>query len=167
MAKENDNRLLDEIMNEKKLYDNKLLFMAYGLVNIVLVVFLLVLLILIFNDIYILGRIGFVVFVGIHIALIFFIRIHYVCVYFDSQRRKVEIHFNRKFGLKWLQKSTTVLLPFDQFDGYKITADSMGLPTISFYKNKDKDRYELGPFSVGFVSNKEKKQLTAALGEPK
>lgn len=153
-------------MKEKKLYDNKLLFMAYGLVNIVLVVFLLVMLILIFNDIYILGRIGFVVFVGIHIALIFFIRIHYVCVYFDAQKRKVEIHFNRKFGLKWLQKSTTVLLPFDQFDGYKITADSMGLPTVSFYKNKDKDRYELGPFSIGIISNKEKKQLTAALGEP-
>ena len=153
-------------MNEEKLYDNKLLFMAYGLVNIVLVVFLLVLLILIYNDIYILGRIGFVAFVGIHITLIFFIRIHYVCVYFDSQKRKVEIHFNRKFGLKWPQKSKTVLLPIDQFDGYKITTDSMGLQLVSFYKIQDKDRYELGPFSVGFISKKEKKQFTAALGEP-
>jgi hypothetical protein len=152
-------------MNEKKLYDNKLLFMAYGLVNIILVVFLLALLILIFNEIYILGRIGFVAFVGIHITLIFFIRIHYVCVYFDSQKRKIEIHFNRKFGLKWLQKTKTVLLPIDQFDGYKIAADSMGLPSVSFYKIQDKDRYELGPFSVGYISKEEKKQLTSALGE--
>jgi hypothetical protein len=152
-------------MNEEKLYDNKLLFMAYGLVNIVLVVFLLVLLILIYNDIYILGRIGFVAFIGIHITLIFFIRIHYVCVYFDSQKRKVEIHFNRKFGLKWLQKTKTVLLPIDQFDGYKIAADSMGIPLVSFYKIQDKDRYELGPFSVGFISKKEKKQLVAAFGD--
>lgn len=152
-------------MHEKKLYDNKWLFISYGLVNIVLVVFLLLLLILIFNDIYILSRAGFVVFVGIHITLIFFVRIHYVCIYADTEKRKIEIHFNKKFGLKWQQKSKTVLLPFNEFDGYKITADSMGFPSVSFYKIQDKDRYELGPFSVGYISKKEKKQLTAVIGE--
>lgn len=150
----------------KKIYNNRILFSAYGIINIVLIIFLLTLLILIFNDIYILSRIGFVVFVGIHIVLIFFVRIHYVCIYTDADKRTVEIHFNRKFGLKWLQKSKTVLLPFDQFDGYKISADSMGVMIVSFYKIQDKDRYELGPFSVGFISKKEKKQLVAAFGDP-
>ena len=153
-------------MNEKKIYDNKLLFIAYGLVNIALVVFLLVLLILIFYDIYILSRIGFVVFVGIHISLIFFVRIHYVCIYTDAEKRKIEIHFNRKFGLKWLQKSKTVVLPFDQFDGYNISVDSIGFRSVSFYKIQDKDRFELGPFSVGYISKKEKMRLKAAFGEP-
>jgi hypothetical protein len=153
-------------MNEKKLYDNKWLFISYGLVNIVLVVFLLVLLILIFNDIYLLSQAGFVVFVGIHITLIFFVRIHYVSIYANAEKRKIEIHFNKKFGLKWHQKSKTVLLSFDQFDGYKITVDSMGFLSVSFYKIQDKDRFELGPFSVGFISKKEKMQLKAAFGEP-
>ncbi len=58
-------------MSEKKIYDNKLLFILYGLINILLLLFLLTLLILLFNDIYLLSRTGFVIFVGAHLFLLF------------------------------------------------------------------------------------------------
>ena len=71
---------------EKKLFDNRIFFTIYGWLNIILVLVLLTLLILIFNEIYLFSRIGFVVFVGVHIALIFFIKVHYLCVFIDDEK---------------------------------------------------------------------------------
>jgi hypothetical protein len=152
-------------MTNKKLYDNHSLFAAYGLINIMLVIFLLVLLVLIFNEIYLLTRIEFVAFIAIHIFLLFFVRIHYLKVFFDQKQKKVEFHYNRRFSLTWLKNSRTVLLPLGQFDGYEIKKDSLGLAIISFYKKKNDERYELGPFVVGFISKRERLFLKESLGE--
>ena len=140
---------------ERKIFDNKLLFMLYGLVNVLLFIFLITLVILLLNDIYILSRIGFVIFVGIHLFLLFFIKIHYVCIYYNDEKQKIEFHYNRRFGLMWQKKIRTVLLPLKQFDSYEISKDSLGIMVVSFYKLEQKERYELGPFHIGLISKKE------------
>jgi hypothetical protein len=150
---------------EKKLLDTRNIFILYGVINLLLILILLTLLILIFNDIYILSRIGFVVFVGVHLILLFFIKIHYLCIYYDEGKQKIEFHYNKRFGLKWQQRSRTVVLPFKQFDGYKLQKDSLGLLTISFFKLEKKEKYELGPFHIVFINKKERRNLEDAFGE--
>ena len=152
-------------MTEKKLYDNKPLFLLYGLVNLLLILFLLTLLILIFNDVFILSRIGFVIFVGVHLFLLFFIKIHYLCIFYNDEKQKFEFHYNRRFGFRWQQKTRTVLLPLKQFDGYEISKDSMGITVLSFFKKEQKEQYELGPFHVGFISKKEAQLFQDTFGE--
>ena len=151
---------------EKKLFDNRLIFNIYGWINVFLMVFLLMLLILIFNQIYVLSRFGFVIFVGIHLALLFFVKVHYLSVYYDEEKQKLEFHYNRKFGFRWIKKSRTSLLPLKQLKRYKISSDSLGLPTISFFKKENKELYELGPFHVGYISDKNMKSLVDSLGAP-
>lgn len=152
-------------MPEQKIYENKVLFMLYGIVNILLLLFLLTLLTLYLNDIYILSRVGFVMFVGLHLFLLFFIKMHYLCIFYDEEKQSIEFHYNKRFGWKWQQKIKTVLLPGKQFDRYKISKDSMGISVISFFKLEQKERYELGPFYIGYLSIKEKQLLKAAFGE--
>lgn len=151
-------------MAEIRIYNNKLLFWLYGVVNLLLIILLLTLLIFFINDIYILSRIGFIIFVGVHLFLVFFVKIHYVCIFYNDEKQKIEIHYNRRFGFKWQQKIRTVLLPLKQFDGYRITKDSMGISIIVFYKFEQKERYELGPFHVGFISKMEKQLMEDAFG---
>jgi hypothetical protein len=139
--------------------------MLYGGINIILILLLLTLIIFLYNDIYILGRIGFVIFVGVHLFLLFFIKIQYLCIFYDEAKQKIEFHYNKKFGWKWRQKVRTVLLPMKQFNGYKLSTDSMGISVISFYKLEQKEQYELGPFHVGIMSNKEKQNLENAFGK--
>ena len=152
-------------MAEKKIYDNKLVFILYGLINIFLLVFLITLLILLFNDIYVLSRIGFVIFVAAHLFLLFFIKIHYLCIYYKDEKKKIEFHYSKRFGLKWQQKIRTVLLPLKQIDSYEISMDFMKISVISFFKIEQKDRYELGPFHIGFISKKEKQLMKDTFGE--
>jgi hypothetical protein len=153
-------------MAAKKIYSNKGLFILYGMANLFLLMFLLTLLILYLNDIYIINRIGFVVFVGVHLVLLFFIKIHYLCIFYYDEEQKVEFHYSKQFGWKWQQKMKTVLLPLKQFDGYDISMNSMGVMVASFYKHEQKERYELGPFYIGFIPEKEKQFLTKTFGEP-
>ena len=152
-------------MQNKKLLDSSSLFILYGVLNILLIFALLALVILFFNDIYILSRTGFVAFVGIHLFLLFFIKIQYACIFYDEEKQVIEFHYNKRFGLKWRQKSRTVLLPLKQLDGYKISKDSMGISIISFFKLEQKERYELGPFHIGYISNGVKQKLEEAFGE--
>lgn len=152
-------------MAEKKIYENKVLFLIYGIVNSILLIILLALLILIFNDIYILSRIGFVAFIGVHLLLLFLIKMHYLCILYNEEKRIIEFHYSKRFGWKWQQKMKTVLLPKKQFDGYKISKDSMGITVVSFYKLEQKEQYELGPFHIGMVSKKEKQLLKDIFGE--
>ncbi len=152
-------------MNPKKIIDNKRLFIFYGVINVLLIIGLLTLLILLFNDIYILGRVGFVIFVGIHLFLLFFIKIQYLCIFYDEEKQTIEFHYNKRFGLNWQKNSRTVLLPFKQFDGYQITKDSLGFITISFFKLEKKEKFELGPFHIGLITGNEKQQLENAFGE--
>lgn len=152
-------------MAEKKIYDNKVLFLIHGIANIILLIILLVLILFIFNDIYILSRVGFVVFVGIHLLLLFIIKMHYLCVFYNEEKQIIEFHYSKRFGWRWQQKIKTVLLPIKQFDSYKISKDSLGLTIVSFYKIEQKEQYELGPFFVGFISQKEKQFLKDILGE--
>jgi len=151
-------------MKEKIIYYNKNLFLAYSVANILLMFFLLTLLILLFNDIYILSRVGFVFFVGIHISLLFFIKIQYLRIAYDEEKQLIEFHYNKRFGVNWQQKSRTVLLPFNQFDGYSLSKDSFGLTIISFFKLENKERYELGPFHIGFISHNEHQLLEETFG---
>lgn len=151
-------------MKEKIIYSNKGLFLAYSIANIFLMFFLLTLLILLFNDIFILSRVGFVFFVGIHISLLFFIKIQYLRIAYDEEKQLIEFHYNRRFGLKWQKKSRTVQLPLKQFDGYTLTKDSFGLTNISFFKREKKERYELGPFHIGFISKSEHHLLEETFG---
>ena len=148
----------------KKLFENRILFSIYGWLNIILVLILLTLLVLIFNEIYLLSRIGFVVFVGIHVVLFFFVKVHYLCVFIDEENEKIEFHYNRKFGWRWKQKARTTLLPVRQFDGFKIDKDSLGFPVISFFKKENGEQFELGPFHIGYISKKQLKILKEKLG---
>jgi hypothetical protein len=150
-------------MMEKKLFDNHRLFAAYGWVNVLLVVFLLTLLLLIFNGVYLLSRFGFVVFVAIHLMLLFVIKVNYLCVLFDVENGRIEFYYNKRFGWRWLQKARTTLLPIKRFNGYKIGKNSFGLPVISFFKKENGEQFELGPFHVGQISEKEKEILKTAL----
>lgn len=152
-------------MSEKKIFDNKAIFILYGVLNIVLLLVLLTLIILLFNNIYILGRIGFVLFVGIHLFLLFFIKIHYICIFYDEEKQKIEFHYNKRFGLRWQKKSRTVQLPLKQFDGYKIHKDSMGISVISFFKLENKERFELGPFHIGVISKGKMKHMEDTFGD--
>jgi len=152
-------------MSENKLFDNRLLFILYGLLNVFLIIILLVLIIFLINEIYILSRTGLVIFVGIHLFLLFFIKIHYLCIIYNEEKQKIEFHYNKRFGLRWQKRSKTVLLPLKQFDGYKIDKDSMRISTISFFKLEQKDRYELGPFHVGVLSKRKRIILEENFGE--
>ena len=143
----------------KRIFDNGALFRIYGWINIILVLFLLTLLVLIFNEVYVLSRVGFVVFVGIHLALIFFIRIHYLCVFIDEENERIEFHYNKRFGWRWQHKARTTLLPMKRFERHEIGKDSIGLPTISFFKKENEEEFELGPFRVGYISSKDLSQL--------
>jgi energy-coupling factor transporter transmembrane protein EcfT len=154
-------------MEAKKLYSNHFIFSLYSYINVLLIIFLLTLLVLIFNQIYVLSRFGFVIFVGIHLALLFFVKVHYLSIYLDEENKKIEFHYNRKFGFRWLRKSRTSLLPLKQLESYKISKDSLGLPMISFFKKENKELYELGPFHVGHISQISMKNLTDFLGDPK
>ncbi len=150
---------------EKKIFDNRPVFQLYGWVNVFLIAFLLSLLILIFNQVYILSRFQFVIFVGLHMALVFFVKIHYLSIFINESSHKIEIHYNRKFGLKWLEKSRTTLVPLKQLEGYKLAKDSLGLPVITFYKKENEERFELGPFHVGYLSAMQRKSLEDSFGE--
>ncbi len=152
-------------MAEMKIFENKWLFILYGGINTLLILILLTLITFLYNDIYLLGRIGFVIFVGVHLTLLFIIKIHYVCIFYDEADKKIEFHYNKQFGWKWRQKIRTVLLPVKQFDSYKISKDSMGLSVISFYKLEKKEQFELGPFHIGFISIEQKQLLKNAFGE--
>ena len=152
-------------MNGKRLFSNRLLFVIYGMLNVVLVLLLLVLLILMFNDIYVLSRMEFIIFVGIHLSLLFFIKVHYLSIFYHEDKQSIEFHYTKRFGLNWQKRARTVLLPLKQFDGYELEKDSLGVAIISFYKLEQKERYALGPFHVGFISSKEKKALKEAFGE--
>ena len=154
-------------MEAKKLYSNHFIFSLYGYINVLLIIFLLTLLVLIFNQIYVLSRFGFVIFIGIHLALMFFVKVHYLSIYLDEQNKKIEFHYNRKFGFRWLRKSRTSLLPLNQLENYKISKDSLGLPIISFFKKENKELFELGPFHVGYISQNSMKNLTDFLGNSK
>jgi hypothetical protein len=92
-------------MVAKKIYSNKGLFILYGMANLFLLIFLLTLLILYLNDIYIINRIGFVVFVGVHLVLLFFIKIHYLCIFYYDKEQKIEFHYNKQ----WQTKSHYIL----------------------------------------------------------
>ncbi len=85
-------------------------------------------------------------------------------IYYDDEKQKIEINYNKRFGLKWKQKIRTVLLPLTQFDGYKMSVDFMGISIISFFKLEQKERYELGPFHIGFISKKEKQLMENTFG---
>ena len=152
-------------MSEQRIFENKLLFILYGALNIVLIFALLILLILLLNDIYILSRIGFMIIVVLHLFLIFFIKIHYLAILYNDEKQKIEFHYNKRFGLKWKVKSKTVLLPLSKFDGYKLSKDSMGISVISFFKLELKERFELGPFHIGYVSEKERRKMEESFGE--
>ncbi|MCG8309320.1 MAG: hypothetical protein MI975_18140 [Cytophagales bacterium] len=152
-------------MKEMTLFDNKALFVLYGIINFILIIALLILLGLFFNDIHILNRTGFFIFIGVHIFLLFFVKIHYLRIFYREDLQKIEFRYNRRFGLKWKQKSRTVLLPLRQFDGYSISKDSLGISVISFFKLDQRERFELGPFHIGFISKKEKENLESSFGE--
>lgn len=130
-----------------------------------LIFILLALIYFLYNDIYVLGKIGFVVFVGVHLLLLFFVKVQYVSLFYDEENQKIKFHYNKQFGWNWSQKIRTVLLPMKQFDGYKIGMDSMGMSVITFYKLDKDDRYELGPFHVGFISNKERRRFKKLFGD--
>lgn len=146
-------------------FDNSRFFGAYGWINLLLLTFLLVLLVLIFNDVFLLPRIGFVVLLAIHVILLFFIKMHFLRIDFDEENQKIEFHYNKKFGLNWLQKSRTSILPLKQLDGYTISNNSLGLAVLSFYKLHNKERFELGPFHVGYVSKQDRKTLEEFFGD--
>jgi len=147
------------------LYDNTRLFIIYGLLNLCLLLFLLILIIFLFNDIYILSRTVFVLFIGIQTALVFFIRMHFLRVTWYDDTQTIEFLYNKKFGIRWRKNATKVTLPLVQFDGYSMSKDSAGLKTLSFFKLEKKERYELGPFHVGMISAKEKSSMVETFGE--
>lgn len=152
-------------MTEQKIFDNSPLFRLYGIVNVFLVLMLLTLLILYFNEVQLISRTGFVIFVGIHIIFLFFIKVHYLCIIYDEEKKRIEFHYNRNFGIRWRQKSRTVLLPLKQLHGYQISKDHLGLAQISFFKLEDRVKYELGPFHVAILSNYDRLQLENTFGE--
>ena len=152
-------------MTEKKIFDNSPLFKLYGIVNVFLVLMLLTLLVLFFNDVEVINRTGFVIFISIHIIFLFFIKVHYLCIIYDEENKRIEFHYNRTFGIRWRQKARTVLLPIKQFHGYQISRDQLGLVQISFFKLQDREKYELGPFHVAILTNYDKLQLQNTFGE--
>jgi hypothetical protein len=152
-------------MAEIKLIDNRHQFLLYGVINVLLLITLIIILILFFNDIFIFSRTVFVLFVGIHLFLLFFIKIHYLSAFYNDRKQTIEFHYNKKFGIYWKKKSRKVLLPLMQFDGYKLEKDAVGLYAISFFKLENKDRYELGPFYIGILSNTKKELIKSTFGE--
>lgn len=148
-----------------KIFDNQIFFRIYGWINVILILLLLTLISLIFNEIYLLSRIGFVVFIGVHLVMIFFIKIHYLCIFFKEESESIEFHYNKKFGWRWQQKARTTLLPMKRFDRYEIGKDSFGLPVISFFKIENDEQFELGPFHVGYISEKQLKTMKDNLGK--
>ena len=152
-------------MNARVLFDNKKIFLAYGILNTVLVFVLLTLVILLFQDIYLLSRIQFVIFVGIHLLLLFFVKINYLYVGFDEDRQLIYFRYNRRFGIRWYRNAKEVQLSLEQFDGYAYQKDSMGLWLITFYKKEHKQRFELGPFYIGILPKKSQQKFTEAFGE--
>jgi hypothetical protein len=148
------------------LFNNSRLFVFYGLLNLCLLLFLLTLIILLFNDIYVLSRAIFVLFIGVQTAFVFFIRIQFLQVKWNNDTQTIEFLYNKKFGIRWRKKATKVTLPLVQFDGYSMKNDSVGLKTLSFFKLEKKERYELGPFHIGFVTAKERASLEETFGEP-
>lgn len=152
-------------MNGHKLFDNKILFILYGILNTLLLLILITILILFFNDIFLINRTVFVLFVGIHLFLLFFVKVHYLNVHYHEQKQIIEFHYNRKFGINWNKKARTVLLPLKQFDGYQIEKDALGLHIITFFKLENKERFELGPFHIGLLSKSIKKGFENSFGE--
>lgn len=152
-------------MAETKLIDNKYQFLLYGVINVLLLLILIVILILFFNDIFIISRTVFVLFVGLHLFLLFFIKIHYLCAIYNDQKQVIEFHYNKKFGIYWQKNSRTVSLPFKQFNGYKIEKDTVGLYAVSFYKLENKERFELGPFHIGILYKANRELLKSTFGE--
>ncbi len=148
------------------LFNNSRLFVFYGLLNLCLLLFLLTLIIFLFNEIYILSRTVFVLFIGIQTALVFFIRIQFLCVTWNEDTQLIEFLYNKKYGIRWRKKATKVTLSLVQFDGYSMKSNSAGLKTLSFFKLENKERYELGPFHIGIITAKERVTLEETFGEP-
>lgn len=152
-------------MNKKQIIDNRGLFLAYGILNVVLLIGLVIILILFFNDIYVVSRTMFVLFVGIHLFLLFFVKVHYLSVSYDSMREIIDFQYSKKYHFKKKDRTRNVTLALSQFDGYKIEKDALGLITLTFYKLENKERFALGPFHVGFVSTASRKLLIDTFGE--
>ncbi|MDZ7607663.1 MAG: hypothetical protein U5K79_19215 [Cyclobacteriaceae bacterium] len=149
----------------RKLYSNSRLFVFYGLLNLLLLLFLLTLIILLFNEIYIFPRAVFVLFIGVQTVLVFFIRIQFLQVTWNDEAQTIEFLYNKKFGIHWRKKATAVTLPLVQFDGYSMKKDGAGLKTLSFFKLEKKERFELGPFHVGIISAKDRSTMEETFGE--
>jgi hypothetical protein len=94
------------------------------------------------------------------------VKVHYLSIFYDRSKEKLEFNYNRKFGLNWMKKSRTTLLPLKQLQGYTLSKDSLGLPVISFFKIEKGVKYELGPFHVGRISGRQLKKLQDSLGAP-
>ena len=147
------------------IYSNARLFVIFGIFNLMLLGFLLALIILLFNEVYIVSRTIFVLFVGLQTFLVFFVQLHYLKVTWDDDAQLIDFRYNKKFGLRWRQNTTKIDLPLAQFDGYRLQKDNLGLCAISFFKLERKERYELGPFHIGIIYGKERKSLEETFGE--
>ena len=154
-------------MEEQKIIDNRITFIVYGVLNIVLLLVLIAILILYFNDVFVLSRFEFVLFIGVHLFLLFYVKVHYLRISVDPEKQHIEFHYNMRFGLAWQKNIRSVLLPRAQFDGYELEKNSIGISVISFYKIEKEEQFELGPFFIGFLSSKERQLLQEALGSPR
>ncbi|NJN27914.1 MAG: hypothetical protein HC819_19035 [Cyclobacteriaceae bacterium] len=148
------------------IFDNKRMFLLYGLANVLMLLVLMVLLICLFYGIYLLDRLAFVVFIGIHLFLLFFVKIQYLYIEYDEHTQTFLFRYNKRFTLKWQQKSRSVILPATQMAGYTIEKDYLGLEMVSFYKSENAERFALGPIHVGRISKANKEALIKVFGMP-
>ena len=79
-------------------FDDKRLFLLYGIVNILLITFLIILVILFFNNIHLFRREIFVLVIALQIGFFFIVRIHYVVLGKDEKKKVIKLSYQKKFS---------------------------------------------------------------------
>ena len=143
----------------KIIFQNKALFLLYGVMNIALITLLLILIILVFNEIHLFSREVFVLIVALQMGFFFLVRIHYVAIVKDDKSKVVKLVYTRKFNMGWKRKAVNIDIPFKEFDGVELEKKTLGIWQIRLYKLSDGQRYQLGPLKMGWLSQTKIEQI--------
>lgn len=135
-------------------FENKVLFVFYSIVNLLLIAFLIMLVVLFFNDIHLFSREIFVLIVAIHMGYFFLVRVHFVAIEKDDQAQVIKLRYAKRFTFGWEKRIVLAKISFKEFDGVTFDRTNLSIWQMTIYKKSEGERYQLGPLKLGWLGRK-------------
>jgi hypothetical protein len=135
-------------------FENKALFVFYSIVNLLLIAFLIMLVVLFFNDIHLFSREIFVLIVAIHMGYFFLVRVHFVAIEKDERAQVIKLQYAKRFTFGWEKRIVAAEIPFKEYDGIELDKKNLNIWQMTIYKKSEGQRYQLGPLKMGWLGTK-------------